>query len=525
MKHSKQNPKQKKLIICCEWPDLILVFFLKIIFLRCYRVRVQTLSIKNQKARKYSRGFLYITLIVIFMISEVLISQILSFLRFLASLGRKSHKKGIYKGNRISLGSNFFENYHLQSELTPTVGVDIFVKVGFINRYCGLYEVAKSRPSTLVQIEFLKQNQEWNSLGLKFPTRQYFTKNVTAYFAATASLIDEVMNIDRLRSWQSEEFPLADRVDRHFAKDSSAVIIQLVKTFFYRFRSKFTLQEEYWSIAYVLSNLENAFCKDFTLVPNPPERFFADPYLIKVQDRNYIFVEDIDRRTGKGSISVLRLESDESFQIDRCLIEEFHLSFPFIFFYKGSYYMIPETKEINEIRVYICEEFPSKWSYYKTLMQGVSAVDTQIFEFEGLWWLLTGMSPLGHLGRMSDVVAFYSNNPLSTDWTPYDGLFIVRNSENGRNGGLNFSSGKKYRAGQRYGFDSYGEGLTLSIIDEISSLKYAERKTLQVTPLHKSSISGIHTLTANEDVTVIDFKSKVPPSELSEIKFQVKSHL
>jgi hypothetical protein len=485
-------------------------------------VQVQTTRIKREKVQKYRQSLVYIPFIVIVILFEFATTQVLSFLKALKSLGRISPKRSLNATDKMSLNSGFFENFVSHCKFSPTNDISIVITVEFISRYCGFHEVANSKASTLVQIEILKQNQEWRSLGLKFPTRLNFAKNFIAYIEATGSLIDEVMSISKLRNWQTEYFTSSHSRKRKFPEHFLIQIIQLFRIFFCHLISQVTHNEEYWSIAYASSNLKNAFSKDFTLVPNPPERFLADPILVKVQNTNYIFVEDIDRRTGRGSISVLSLESNGEFHIENCLVEDFHLSFPFIFLHEGVYYMIPETKEIHEIRVYICEQFPNKWSYYKTLMYGVSAVDNQIFYSEGLWWLVTGLSPLGHLGRMSDVVAFYSSDPLSTDWTPYDGLFIVRDSENGRNGGIYFSESEIYRVGQRYGLDSYGDGLTLSLINKISPSRYEESMTLEVSYIDKSPISGIHSLASNEDVTVIDFKSKISPSKLEKIHFQIK---
>jgi hypothetical protein len=45
---------------------------------------------------------------------------------------------------------------------------------------------------------------------------------------------------------------------------------------------------------------------------------------------------------------------------------------------------------------------------------------------------------------------------------------------------------------------------------------------LEVSYIDKSPISGIHSLASNEDVTVIDFKSKISPSKLEKIHFQIK---
>ena len=42
--------------------------------------------------------------------------------------------------------------------------------------------------------------------------------------------------------------------------------------------------------------------------------------------------------------------------------------------------MCPETHQKEEIRIYICEKFPYKWKFYKTLIKNINAVDTILFE-------------------------------------------------------------------------------------------------------------------------------------------------
>ena len=61
------------------------------------------------------------------------------------------------------------------------------------------------------------------------------------------------------------------------------------------------------------------------------------------------------------------------------LEEQFHLSYPYIFEHEDRVYMIPETNEANEIRLYQAVDFPLIWELKQVLMQNVSAVDTSIF--------------------------------------------------------------------------------------------------------------------------------------------------
>jgi hypothetical protein len=51
--------------------------------------------------------------------------------------------------------------------------------------------------------------------------------------------------------------------------------------------------------------------------------------------------------------------------------------------------MCPEAAKAGSVRVYKCLEFPLKCELKKTIMKGVVAVDSMLFEHSGKWWLLT----------------------------------------------------------------------------------------------------------------------------------------
>ena len=55
-------------------------------------------------------------------------------------------------------------------------------------------------------------------------------------------------------------------------------------------------------------------------------------------------------------------------KIGIALIEEFHLSYPYLFEFKDDLYMCPETGEKGEIRLYKCIDFPLKWVFHKTTL-------------------------------------------------------------------------------------------------------------------------------------------------------------
>ena len=93
------------------------------------------------------------------------------------------------------------------------------------------------------------------------------------------------------------------------------------------------------------------------IIKNPPNRFFADPFIVQREGKNFCFVEDYDFAKGKGRISVLELSPTGEEYLGVALEDEFHLSYPFIFERDGELFMCPETHATNDIRVYRCRNF------------------------------------------------------------------------------------------------------------------------------------------------------------------------
>lgn len=84
------------------------------------------------------------------------------------------------------------------------------------------------------------------------------------------------------------------------------------------------------------------------------------------------------KNNGRGVLGCLCLsEGDTSFK--EILSEDFHLSYPNVFEYDGNIYMLPETFESNQLRLYKCVSFPDKWVLDWVMLEGVSLVDTTLY--------------------------------------------------------------------------------------------------------------------------------------------------
>ena len=71
----------------------------------------------------------------------------------------------------------------------------------------------------------------------------------------------------------------------------------------------------------------------------------------------------------------------------KVLEETFHLSYPYVFSVKEHIYMIPETLDVNEIRLYKCVDFPENWKFIGVILKE-RAVDTNlIFTSDNIFYM------------------------------------------------------------------------------------------------------------------------------------------
>jgi len=116
-------------------------------------------------------------------------------------------------------------------------------------------------------------------------------------------------------------------------------------------------------------------------------QFIADPFVIKVGEHWHLFFEMFDQDLDRGVIASAISTDLRSWEYTGVVLTEaFHLSYPFVFEHQGSIYMIPESKQAREVRLYRATSFPGAWEYERTLLKG-KFVDSTLVQFGGLWWI------------------------------------------------------------------------------------------------------------------------------------------
>lgn len=226
-------------------------------------------------------------------------------------------------------------------------------------------------------------------------------------------------------------------------------------------------------------------------------QFVADPFIFHQSGRWYMFFEVLNGDTGLGQIGVADSNDGLHWSYDRIVLAEgFHLSFPYVFEYLGDYYMMPETSNIQEIRLYKAHNFPYEWHYFTTLVKGKHYVDPAIFHYNGSWWLFAGGG--WSSTYKGNCFLFYSDNLLS-GWTEHPkSPVIVNNPGKSRPGGRSFvySNGRVIRLAQKDDL-SYGEQVRAFEVDVLTKTSYSEHEIAQSPIIKKTgngwNADGMHT--------------------------------
>lgn len=159
---------------------------------------------------------------------------------------------------------------------------------------------------------------------------------------------------------------------------------------------------EQWSIGiyrgsspFKLDSFWNRFNPVFAAeyVTDVPAKFVADPFLVKEDETWFLFFEVYNLDTKQGDLAVARSKNLVTWTYEKVILDEpFHLSYPYVFKWEGEYYLIPESYEDNSVRLYKADEFPTKWTFVSTLVEGRDYVDNSIAYYDERWWLFSSVT-------------------------------------------------------------------------------------------------------------------------------------
>ena len=237
-----------------------------------------------------------------------------------------------------------------------------------------------------------------------------------------------------------------------------------------------------------------------TSVYDRPAKFVADPFIIhpsgELGDKPwwYLFFEVQSQPTGTedGDIGVAMSMNGITWHYSGIVLDEsFHLSYPYVFQYDNVWYMIPETGQRQQIRLYQATDFPYGWVLSSVLLdEHRSYLDTSIFQYHGYWYMYFT------IGGDNNLYLYYSNN-LFSSWQSHPKSPVVRNDKSqSRPAGRvtiiddQYDTGKQtiYRFAQNNAVE-YGHSVSVYEVTSLSTTLYDEH-LIEPNPLLQGSRYG-----------------------------------
>jgi hypothetical protein len=304
------------------------------------------------------------------------------------------------------------------------------------------------------------------------------------------------------------------------APTNSDMLVSILKTARRALRSRVTRLRgrDQWFVAFQFSSDARSLWPlwrgelaphQLTAILPPQDRFWADPFPVSKGNRHYAFVEEYVYGWRRGHIAVLEVHEDGTWSTPVPVLERpFHLSYPFVFEWRGNYFMCPESSANGSIDLYRARRFPYEWELEVTLLDAVRAVDPTLVQIEDRWWMFANIAqPDANDPSYFDdeLHLFHASSPLGP-WTPHKRNPVKRDVRSARPAGRLFNAGGSlFRPSQDCSV-RYGYAIALNRIERIDPEAYEESTVSRLLPTWSSGLLCTHTINSSGNLTVVDGK-------------------
>lgn len=261
-----------------------------------------------------------------------------------------------------------------------------------------------------------------------------------------------------------------------------------------------------WQLAYYFADAHE---KDFRfdalryLVP-PGDRFWADPFAVEHDGRHFIFFEELPYNTRKGRIMGIEVFEDAAPGEPFVALDlPYHLSYPFVFAWEGTLYMLPETASNHTVEVYRCEDFPSRWKLHRVFLDDIRAYDPTLWCDGERWWLFVNVAESG-ADSSDELHIYWSPSPLGP-WRPHRNNPVISDVRCARPAGPLFErDGMLYRPSQDCSL-AYGHSVLINRVEVLREDEYRETAVQRIMPGWRRDILHVHTFGGSQRLRVIDY--------------------
>ncbi len=415
----------------------------------------------------------------------------------------------ILKGDALHIARHGVWSYHHDDPLVIRGGPP------------GFWEVMTDDPVTGSMLQVLTEDldngrvlyRSWSPTVSRFSVRKNNNNNFWKSSAFVKRMLEGLAaeDGDGLPETESPYRPYSRRVYRAPTNAEMAPLLwgltkraatrSIVKTLFF----------EQWALAYRFksspSDLNDSMSRFERLVP-PKDRFWADPFPVVHSGRHYIFFEEFLYGPGRAHISVLEVSRTGVVAgPSKALERDYHLSYPFVFEWQDSVFMIPETGANHAVELYRCASFPDRWEPEKILLEANSPHDATLFEHGDTWWMFVNIEVEGVSTNWDELHLFHATSPLGP-WQPHRRNPVKSDVRGSRPAGRLFQrDGALYRPSQDCS-RRYGYATSINRVLRLTPDEYEEEEISKNLPEWGDGVIGTHTLNVLDDLTVVDFLAR-----------------
>ncbi len=384
----------------------------------------------------------------------------------------------------------------------------------------GFYDVIEKRNETEVVLQILNDNPDADKVifrSYSLPDIKSVNLNLNKmYWNALSfipSKINELFNIgeieffNRIKEFNKEPHFYSDRLNT--IPNNWEMLIYIYKIILTKIKNRINFNSYFgqWMLLYKMNsgNAISTSFYQFTKIIPPKDRFWADPHIIRKNDKYYIFIEELLYAENKGFISVIEMDNNGNYKPPVKVLEtDYHLSYPFLIEDNNKLFMIPESNANNTIDLYQCVNFPLKWELVTTLINNIKAADSTIIYRDNIYWLFTNVLRNERSSIHDELHIFFSDKLISNNWESHPKNPVISDVKRSRPAGNFFEYNEDiYRPSQNCS-KQYGYGMKINKVIKLTKTEYKETVIDSIFPDWDKKLSATHTINSVEKLTIID---------------------
>lgn len=205
--------------------------------------------------------------------------------------------------------------------------------------------------------------------------------------------------------------------------------------------------------------------------------YVADPFLLLDDNRWYLYFEifNPDRDPTAVIGRAVSHNAGKNWEYDGIVLDPgVHISFPYVFRFRGSVWMVPNLDPVGEVAPVILYESTDDGKTFQkraTLVRPESiATDRVVFYWQQRWWLFVSVA-----GEERELRVYYSDSLVTSGWNPHQNNPVAVDKPR-IPGGRPIVTADRIVMFFQNGPDYYGEVVESYEISELSPSVYVDTK-------------------------------------------------